>query len=66
MVVAVGLDFPLYPGLAFTDHPKEEPESQEILSILKNLLSDTSEIVSNSSSTYTKRMQTTDSDQESE
>lgn len=66
VVVAVGLDFPLYPGLAFTDHPKEEPESQEILSILKNLLSDTSEIVSNSSSTYTKRMQTTDSDQESE
>ncbi|KAL1969978.1 hypothetical protein VTN77DRAFT_6383 [Rasamsonia byssochlamydoides] len=65
-LVAVGLDFSLYPGLGFTDNPEQELESREILRLLKSLLGNTSQVVTGSSSAYTERMKTADGDQDSE
>lgn len=52
VIVAVGMDLDLYPGLGFGSEPKEEPETVEIVGYLKSLLNCTSEMPTATQDSY--------------
>lgn len=56
MFVAVGMDLGLYPGLGFTDEPEKEPETVEIVDLLRRLLDCTYEVITATESPYHDRL----------
>ena len=45
VLVALGMDLDIYPGIGFSSQPKNEPETASIVKMLRSLLNLSSEIV---------------------